>query len=502
MSNSYQVFSGPTVVNNSFPITQIDGYLEEGHLKVYKNNILQTSGYSFTNPGTLTLSFTTAPINSDVIKVARETPNTVAGRVVDFSDGSVLTASDLDKSALQLLYIGQEAADAGGNAVGYNTATGAFDANSLRISNVANPINQQDVVTRNYIESLQLYGTASAAPQTWEFTITTGQWTNISAGIWSSQVTLNGLLGNNVNMLIVVLGGVIQSPVSAYQLNGTTLTLYSTFQPTTTLPLTVRNFGVSRGIGSTDWNELSNKPIFGSSAYLDVPAASTNASISQVVRGDDTRLTNTRTPAAHTHPISEVTNLQTTLNSKVDTQNGVFASPPTLNTPGGGFAATNVVNKDYVDTALAAVAGAPTIILAGNQARTAESCTPGSTTNISMLSSEFDGPVGSVWHILCTVPPASGAGITSYSCSWAYATSGATGGYWYTAEVKGVGSTASPINNFLLAGNLFLFRPMTSIAGAVTATGQSINLVTINNTSAGSPNVSSQAFWAIIKRVR
>jgi hypothetical protein len=44
----------------------------------------------------------------------------------------------------------------------------------------------------------------------------------------------------------------------------------------------------------------------GTAAALDVPAVG-NAAVGEVVKGDDTRLTNARTPTAHTHTLSEVT---------------------------------------------------------------------------------------------------------------------------------------------------------------------------------------------------
>jgi hypothetical protein len=55
----------------------------------------------------------------------------------------------------------------------------------------------------------------------------------------------------------------------------------------------------------------------GTSAVLNVPVTG-NASSTEVVKGDDTRLTNARTPVAHTHVISDITNLQSSLDAKID----------------------------------------------------------------------------------------------------------------------------------------------------------------------------------------
>lgn len=48
------------------------------------------------------------------------------------------------------------------------------------------------------------------------------------------------------------------------------------------------------------WGNVTGKPTFGTASGKDVPASG-NASTSQVVMGNDTRLTDSRTPTAHTH---------------------------------------------------------------------------------------------------------------------------------------------------------------------------------------------------------
>ena len=69
-----------------------------------------------------------------------------------------------------------------------------------------------------------------------------------------------------------------------------------------------------------DWNATSgkaaiaNKPTLGTAAARDVPATG-NASAAQVVLGGDSRLSDPRTPVAHTHPATEVTGLAATLAS-------------------------------------------------------------------------------------------------------------------------------------------------------------------------------------------
>jgi hypothetical protein len=364
MAYSYQIYSGPSVTNNSFAVTQIDGYLQLSHLKVYKNDVLQASGYTFTQPsGVLTLSFSSAPAASDVIAVRRETPKTQATRVVDFTDGSVLTANDLDRSALQLLFIAQEAQDTGNGGITYDDTIGAYNAGGYRISNLGDPVNQQDAVTRSYVESLQLFGTATGDPQFWQFDVVDGDWTG-SAGAWTASKELTGLYGDNQNMMIVTFGGVIQTPGTAYQVLNGRIYLYSTStaSPTGTVKLTVRNFGISRAIGATNWNSIIDKPAFGTASLANLGGTSSvpaNATSTEAVRGNDPRLTDARTPAAHYNSYTTVTStgaaggetLATALANKVDKSGGTFATVPTCSFP--PTVSSHLANKDYVDTRLA-----------------------------------------------------------------------------------------------------------------------------------------------------
>ena len=68
----------------------------------------------------------------------------------------------------------------------------------------------------------------------------------------------------------------------------------------------------------THTHTLSQITDAGSAASRNVPATGINATTTQVVMGDDTRLTNSRTPTAHNHTIGEVTGLQDALNAKLN----------------------------------------------------------------------------------------------------------------------------------------------------------------------------------------
>ena len=97
------------------------------------------------------ITFTTAPVG--MLYVYRETPT---DRMVQFMEGSVLKATDMNISTLQQLHIIEESQDwATSNAVVFNDETLAWEAKGYRITNVADPVNAQDVVTKHYMETVQ-----------------------------------------------------------------------------------------------------------------------------------------------------------------------------------------------------------------------------------------------------------------------------------------------------------------------------------------------------------
>ena len=139
---------------NQFDITF--SYIEQSHIKVFVNNVEDTN-FTFVNSSRIQTSST--PTNGQVVKIERNTPT--SARLVDFSDGSVLTESDLDKSANQNFFIAQETTDDVSDKLG-KANDGIFDAGSTRIKNVANPTADQDAVTKHYLENTWLSATDKA----------------------------------------------------------------------------------------------------------------------------------------------------------------------------------------------------------------------------------------------------------------------------------------------------------------------------------------------------
>ena len=133
--------------NATFAITF--AFLDSTHVKVFLDGVATTA---FTVSGSNVI-MNSNPANGVVVLIKRETPTDA--RLVDFQDGSVLTESDLDKSADQNFFIAQEINDESQSAMKLDNDD-RFDALNKRIINVADPTSAQDAVTKNYLETVWL----------------------------------------------------------------------------------------------------------------------------------------------------------------------------------------------------------------------------------------------------------------------------------------------------------------------------------------------------------
>jgi hypothetical protein len=120
-------------------------YISSGHVSVFVDGVAAT--FVWLNAGLVQTSV--APVNGSYVLVRRQTPNETA--MVNFSDSSTLTESDLDLMTAQLLYIEQEATDALDNAITIDLQ-GRMDAHGARVINVGNPVDAQDAVTKSYFD--------------------------------------------------------------------------------------------------------------------------------------------------------------------------------------------------------------------------------------------------------------------------------------------------------------------------------------------------------------
>ena len=165
-------------------------FLDSTHVKAFIGGVATTA---FTISSS-TLTFTSAPANSAVIRIERQTPT--SSRLVDFTDGSVLTESDLDRSADQNFYIAQEISDANQSAMTIG-ADDKFDAQNKIIKNVANPVDNQDAVTKYYLENTWLSSANKTALTTVNSNITAI--TNVN----SNSTNINAVNSNSTNINLV-----------------------------------------------------------------------------------------------------------------------------------------------------------------------------------------------------------------------------------------------------------------------------------------------------------
>jgi len=132
-------------------------YLEDEHVKVFVDGVEQALTTNFTIDLTSTkkivLSNPKTPLTGgEIVRVRRISDP--ATDLVDFQNGSVLTESELDRAYLHNRYLAEESAEQ--NDVSMRLTAGAvgWDGLTKRILNIVDPVNEQDVATKNYVDGV------------------------------------------------------------------------------------------------------------------------------------------------------------------------------------------------------------------------------------------------------------------------------------------------------------------------------------------------------------
>ena len=144
--------SGTTDFTFTFP------YIKEAHIEVYKDYTKLNQGAGATeyqvitnvSPKLIRLGTATASAN---VRLEIRRNSSLDTPLVDYADGSTLTANDLDTSALQSLYIDQELKDSQFQTVSISATTGHPTLNNNPLTEVADPTNAQDAATKNYVDT-------------------------------------------------------------------------------------------------------------------------------------------------------------------------------------------------------------------------------------------------------------------------------------------------------------------------------------------------------------
>lgn len=104
--------------------------------------------FSWINDSTVSIS--PIPSNQAFVVVKRETSKVP---LVDFTDGSTLFEADLDLANKQARFIAEEAVDQANEALVLDETDGVYDAKGRRIKNIADPISDDEIATKGFVNT-------------------------------------------------------------------------------------------------------------------------------------------------------------------------------------------------------------------------------------------------------------------------------------------------------------------------------------------------------------
>lgn len=123
-------------------------YLRPSFVHVAVNDAEVSEGFTISNR---MLMFNSAPSKDSIVHIYRNTPTT---RLVSWADASILKAIDMTIAEVQQLHILEEASDwSKTNSIVLDEERGIWQGRNYRIANIADPVDAQDVVTKNYIDN-------------------------------------------------------------------------------------------------------------------------------------------------------------------------------------------------------------------------------------------------------------------------------------------------------------------------------------------------------------
>lgn len=125
-------------------------YLRPSFVHVAVNDAEVSEGFTISNRMVM---FDSAPAKDAVVHIYRSTPTT---RLVSWADASILKAIDMTIAEVQQLHILEEGQDwSKTNSIILDRESGAWQGRNYRISNITDPTEAQDVVTKHYLENTE-----------------------------------------------------------------------------------------------------------------------------------------------------------------------------------------------------------------------------------------------------------------------------------------------------------------------------------------------------------
>ena len=240
MANTFIVYSDVDGSTVDFAFTF--PYIATAHVKVGVDGVTQaTTEYTVVESPSTKVTFTTPPASGTTVTVFRDTATDTLP--VDFTDGSILTEADLDKNFNTLLYASQEFVEA--TSISLDATKTKWNADGKVLDSLLAGTSGDSAVTLDQLTEVALFG-SYVVPQTWSFTTTTSGQTEFVLDSTSGDGDPSG---TNDNFFIVDEGGVVQDPNNDFNItesNGIFKCVLATGLSEANVPVTVRNFGISR----------------------------------------------------------------------------------------------------------------------------------------------------------------------------------------------------------------------------------------------------------------
>ncbi len=328
MATSVIVTSTGGIMDVSLPFN----YLDKSHVKAVAGG----------NPVTLTwVNSSTVRfvgVNSGVaVKVYRETPSST---IVTWSEGATILGRDLNASTKQAHYIAEEARDILDAQIELDPSASFFDVKNKRINNVASPTAPSDAATKGYVDTAK-----TEAINTAKADIATSV-----ADALSSANTATTKANEAASSAASALASKLAAEASASSAAASVVAAASAFDtfddrflgekaadPATDndgLPLAVGTLYFNTVIGKTKvWNGVGwalafNDTVAASAVPNDSSAPGANVAIA--LSNLDVTVSG-KSQVGHSHSITDVTSLQSTLDSKLPINNGAATGTLTLN---------------------------------------------------------------------------------------------------------------------------------------------------------------------------